>query len=157
MTLTTHSLVGAALSTLTGNPVTAFALGVMSHFAIDSLPHGHYQKIPYLRAENEEEFSNRALVVICFDGALGAISAFTLFHGAITPLTTLAGICGGLLPDFLLGIEILYKTQWTHIATKIHNFFHFFFIKKESWQFHPIIAVGTECVVAILAILKSLW
>ena len=43
MILTTHSIVGSALAKVaTANPVLAFAIGMSSHYILDSLPHWEY-------------------------------------------------------------------------------------------------------------------
>jgi hypothetical protein len=43
MVLSTHAIVGAAISSfITSQPAAAFVLGFASHFALDAIPHWDY-------------------------------------------------------------------------------------------------------------------
>ena len=40
MTITTHTAIGAAIGFSLSHPVLGFAVGMLSHFAVDMIPHG---------------------------------------------------------------------------------------------------------------------
>jgi hypothetical protein len=91
MLVTNHVLSGALIGAAVRRPLPAFALGVVSHFALDAVPHwGKFGSRP-----------GGLLRVAVPDGLAGlaVIGAFA----AITPrdrrLSVLAGMAGAALPD----------------------------------------------------------
>jgi hypothetical protein len=90
MLLTNHVLSGALVGALAKRPGTAFAAGVVSHFALDAIPH--------LGDWGSERRFLRAAVP---DGLTGLAVMASL--AAATPpsrrLSVLAGMAGAALPD----------------------------------------------------------
>ncbi|MFA6416156.1 MAG: hypothetical protein WCW56_01580 [Candidatus Paceibacterota bacterium] len=139
MILSTHSIVGASFAGLLAtDPATAFAVGLASHYLLDMVPHWDYQ-IGGEKTEDDIKKINlnftsptfiSDLSKITLDFALGLIiSYYFLVHMAgFSWLVVLAGIIGGVLPDFL---QFLYSKFYNKIYglplvwfQKLHDFFH---------------------------------
>ena len=90
MLLTNHVLSGALIGALVRRPVPAFALGVASHFALDTVPHwGPFRE-------------RHALLRVAVPDGLTALAALTAFAAAAPPhrrLTLTAAMLGAALPD----------------------------------------------------------
>ncbi len=90
MLLTNHVLSGALIGALARRPVPAFALGVASHFALDTVPHwGNWGS------------QRRFLRVAVPDGliSLAAMGAIAAASPSDRRLAVLAGMTGAALPD----------------------------------------------------------
>ena len=90
MLLTNHVLSGALIGALARRPVAAFALGVASHFALDTVPHwGKWGS------------QRRFLRVAVPDGliSLATMGAITAASPPDRRLAVLAGMTGAVLPD----------------------------------------------------------
>ena len=112
MTLTTHALVGASLAALVPeHPVAGFAVGFLSHFVLDAIPHWDYHLRS--RLDNNErpldgdiringDFA-RDLIHVAFDGLLGVLVALLIFRPDTDRAlaTIVLGGLGGELPDAL--------------------------------------------------------
>src|SRR5437660_1008691 len=106
MILCSHAIVGAALASLMpSHPVTAFAVGFASHFALDAIPHADYpirsQSInPEIGAPITLDASLLwDVVMIGFDGLFGILAAVFLFGLPIGHWAVLLGAIGAMLPD----------------------------------------------------------
>lgn len=90
MLITNHVLSGAAIGAVSGRPSAALPLGVVSHFALDALPHwGQWR--------SREHF----LRVAVADGltGLGAMAAVYALAPRERRGAVLAGMVGAALPD----------------------------------------------------------
>ncbi len=90
--MTNHVLAGALIGAsrpLAARPVTAFAVGVVSHFVLDAVPHWG--------DEEPEDF----LKVAVPDGlsGLAAITVMTALAPRSRRLAVMAGMAGGAFPD----------------------------------------------------------
>lgn len=87
MLITNHVMSGAVVGALAPGPVSAFALGIASHFTLDTVPHWG----------DEETFLQVAVV----DGLVGLAAMGTI--AAATPpdrrVRVLAGMLGACAPD----------------------------------------------------------
>jgi len=113
MILTTHAIVGAAIGRLVLNPYEAFALGFISHFLIDAIPHCAYPlaslinngKDPLKKDMVLDLRFAKDLVFITVDFCIGISLAIFIFQNAAGftnfSLPLLAGALGGVLPDAL--------------------------------------------------------
>ncbi len=88
--MTNHVLSGALIGGAVRRPVPAFLLGVMSHFALDTVPHWGEWGSP-----------RRFLRVAVPDGLAGlaAIGTFAAIAPRERRLAVLAGMAGAALPD----------------------------------------------------------
>lgn len=157
MTLTTHAFVGAAIGTLTVNPIGGFFLGFLSHFVIDAIPHGHYPLISFLRSNDPSvPYSRRALVAIAIDGIVATVAGTLLFLSAAPLLVVLCAVFGGMLPDLLLGTDIYFPSRLTRSFVRFHEGAHFFFFRKQEWQFPMPLVLVTEFGMIVLSITRLL-
>ncbi|MFS8569817.1 MAG: hypothetical protein FWJ62_02185 [Thermaerobacter sp.] len=93
---TTHALAGAALGSLAGGPVSAFALGLASHAVLDAIPHWDYRTVP-------------AAVV---DVLVGAVAVGAAAAQAADPAPVIAGAVGAVLPDVEVALKALGRWPW---------------------------------------------
>ncbi|BAS28498.1 hypothetical protein [Limnochorda pilosa] len=95
MVVSIHTLAGAALGALTGNPLGAFLTGAASHAALDAVPHTDY----------------RTAAPGVVDGLLGLafLTWLALVHpGGAAGTAALWGGIGGMLPDTEVAVSHLF-------------------------------------------------
>ena len=135
MTLTTHSIIAAAVTKPLAamNPLIAFVVAIASHYLSDAIPHWDYQLTSVEDKEDKEKrhFGNNRNAIIkdvssmALDGLLGA----TIVLAVVQPTTlhqwmwALAAIIGGSLPDFLQGLYML-KLKFLRPHQRLHDIFH---------------------------------
>jgi hypothetical protein len=124
MFVTTHALVGALIAEqMPGHPVAAFALGVASHFLMDIIPHGDSRLYKgYISGAK----ARRAVAYVLIDSLVALFFVLFLFNTKFVDHRTAitAGIVGGVLPDFLVGVYEVLRIpglKWFH---RLHFFFH---------------------------------
>lgn len=107
MFLTVHGSVGALIGAATGEPLSAFVLGVASHLAFDAIPHGDSRLFGNL--------PRRAFIGAMFRTALidGVILIFVLALLALTHRLPVVyavafGAAGAVIPDIISGFSILF-------------------------------------------------
>ncbi len=128
MTITTHTAIGAAIGFSLGHPALGFALGMISHLAVDMIPHGDMKFA--------EQFKNKrrkaAVAYAGIDAAVAILLLLTLFNvgGYTDKLTFSASIAGSIMPDLLVSLYFATKTRWLKWFVKLHFFFHDFFLKR---------------------------
>ena len=130
MTLTTHTVIGAAIGSLIGNPLAGFILGMLSHFLVDMIPHGDIELYDLFRKRKK-----RALPVayVSIDYTIALVFALFLFPGGATAEVRSAfawGVAGSVLPDILVGLSDIFKHQTLHAFRKFHFFFHDLFSRR---------------------------
>jgi len=135
MTLTTHLSVGAAIGTATGNPALGFFAGLVSHFAMDALPHFDAGS---LGGDSDNIFKNRkASIFVSIDIFLGIFLIIILFCrnnnlGIFWP------ILGATLPDIIddspFWSKYIRKVFPLNYLHKIHEKVQFTVtVKKNFW------------------------
>ena len=134
MILTSHALVGASLTNLFPNtPVIGFEIAFASHYIIDMIPHTDYDISDFIQHEEKTVKSilkNAAatlhLLFIVADFVVGILLCVLFFvRDEKSLILTLAGIAGGVMPDFLQFLYFKYKRQPWIFIQKIHDKFHF--------------------------------
>ena len=90
MLLTNHVLSGALIGALARRPLSAFAVGVASHFVLDTMPHW-----------GDWGSRRRFLRVAVPDGLIGlaTMGAFAAISPPARRLAVVAGMAGAALPD----------------------------------------------------------
>lgn len=125
MFLAVHAAVGAIAGNAVQSPTAAFALGFVSHFFVDMIPHGDENQ--YNDYKSGKNVKNALLYVGADALATAAIIVmFFVRRDFFSPLAVSMGIIGSLLPDFLVGlVEALKPKKRTWFARKL-SWFHGF-------------------------------
>ena len=135
MTLTTHSIIAAAVTKplAAANPAFIFIAAVISHYLSDAIPHWDYRLSSIEDAEDSDKrhwTHNRNTIIndirrFAFDGFLGAGVVLLI----IRPVTreqwiwAILAIIGGSLPDFLQGLYML-KLRFLKPHQRLHDLMH---------------------------------
>ena len=135
MTLTTHSIIAAAVTKplMYVHPIFIFLVAVASHYASDAIPHWDYPVASIKNPEDKEHRHwgrNRATLLkdishFAFDGFLGALIVFVIVRPVTGPQWTwaLLAIIGGCLPDFLQGVYML-ERKFLRLHQRFHDICH---------------------------------
>lgn len=121
MFLTIHGAAGAIIGLQTNNIWLAFFLGWISHYLLDMIPHGDEKMIADHHNVSWQEIKKIARI-----GSIDGLTMLFLLGGLLysgrrpLDLAVLAGVGGGVLPDFLNAFYQLLKFKWL----KRHYDFH---------------------------------
>lgn len=138
MILTTHAVVGVALTQSLGSSPMMFIMGFLSHYVVDAIPHWHYtvpqikhalDKSPGATARDFEYSFLPDIMRIAIDCALGLAFGIIFFSGS--PVGTISAVSGAVLPDLLVGLFLFYPSRvlrwhfifhrWMHARTKLDH------------------------------------
>ena len=135
MILAAHAIAGAALGRWSQNPAVSFALGFMSHFVLDAIPHSQYKLNSRIYDENpmkEDMALNKDFVgdifLLGFDCFIGLSLSILLFQGRVgldgpsSPI--LFGSLGGVLPDALQFLFWKFRKWPLTTIQKFHSWVH---------------------------------
>lgn len=135
MTLTTHSIIAAAVTKPLAAAHPAFILiaAIASHYFSDAIPHWDYPLGSIEDIEDSEKrhwgTNKRAIMKdikrFALDGFLGAALVLLVIRPNTTEQWTwaLLAIIGGSLPDFLQGLSML-KLPFLRPHQRLHDFMH---------------------------------
>src|SRR3989338_1914445 len=103
MTLTTHATLGALIGATIGSPLAAFAIGLLSHFLIDMIPHGDRE---LYAAHKSKRGQRRAYAFVTLDAIVAIIAVALMMASSahVFGLSIALGIIGSLFPDLLNGL-----------------------------------------------------
>lgn len=103
-----HASVGAMAGNAVSNPMAAFALGFLSHFFLDMVPHGDAHMYDWYKSGKRVR---PAIVQLGIDVLLTVvlIAALFILQDFFSPVAVAMGIVGGLMPDMLVGFFELIK------------------------------------------------
>lgn len=155
-----HTAIGTAVglytTTLTQDPIsgclTAFGIGIISHYIADFIPHGHLFGI------NTKNYKSRIVQAIILDLLLSLIIfvgiAFWRFEFNYQFWFILFGITGSQLPDVLDGLIYLKffpKKGFFKVENDFHQLLHWHgrgekglkwaFLRRDFWQVGIVLAV----------------
>lgn len=107
MFLTGHAVVGMTIGYATGDPITAFFTGWLSHYLFDVIPHG--DEIQF-KGIDVRGMAQLALV----DHAVASVVAalFLLTTSMDITWAVLLGAIGAVLPDWLMAVYKLTESIW---------------------------------------------
>ena len=113
MLVTNHVLSGAVIGAVSRRrPASAFVLGVLSHFALDAVPHwGKWDGRP------------KFMQVAVPDGLTGlaVMGTVTVLAPREARLAVLAGMAGAALPDLDKPSTVLFgRSPWPRLVNRIH-------------------------------------
>jgi hypothetical protein len=108
MLLSIHAATGALIGQQTNNPLLSFALGLISHFVLDAIPHGDQDWIEDYKG-NDQSRAKRIIFLVVLDAVILVVLLVSqFFYRSLAPTLSIAsGILGGILPDFLVGCHEL--------------------------------------------------
>ena len=123
MFLATHAVTGAIIGRASPNTLVAFLGGFVSHFLMDTIPHGDAHL--YENYRNHQKIK-RALAYVTIDAVatIYIILGIREAHQFDDGINVSAGIVGGLLPDLLIGLYNVVKPKWLQWFHDLHFFFH---------------------------------
>lgn len=171
MMLTVHALAGLTLSRLAPESAPiAFSLAFLSHFVLDSIPHGDsrlnpWKHLPRLFIVGFIDAACAVLVLILF-----LVEPFLRFYFAdpcppgflcdlnfpflSNPLVAIAAFIGALLPDFLEFSHKMIFMRWgsdplLNWFSRIHVFMHCLLRKRDV-----LVAVGVAIQIITFAVIS---
>lgn len=135
MILAPHAITGAAFATLTPDqPLTGFAIGFLSHFVLDAIPHWDYnlgsRKEDVENPINNDIIINRYFIKDFFkmaaDGFIGLLFAFFfyVFYLKYSLFVILCGVVGACVPDALQFLQMKWKTRPLVALQSFHLLVH---------------------------------
>ena len=159
MTLTTHSIIAAAVTRpfRHTHPVLVLAIAILSHYLSDAIPHWDYR----LKSISDEENADtrvlskdwsvlwRDFLHFAFDGFLGTAIVILVARPVSREdwLWLIFSIIGGCLPDFLQGLYVL-KLRFLKPHQRFHDFMH----AKIRLGPYPFIGVPFQLAVSLLSL-----
>ena len=113
MLVTNHVLSGAVIGAASRRrPASAFVLGVLSHFALDAVPHW---------GKWERQFSFMQVAVTDGLAGLAVMGAMTALAPRDARLAVLAGMTGAALPDLDKPAIVFFgRSPWPRTVNRIH-------------------------------------
>jgi MYXO-CTERM domain-containing protein len=144
MLVTNHVLSGALIGATVRRPLPAFALGVVSHFALDAVPHwGKFGSI-----------SGGGMLRVAVPDGLAGLAVIGTF-AAIAPrerrLSVLAGMAGAALPDIDKPSRLFFNRSPFPRAV---DAFHSAIQDEAPDRAHYELAAGAVLAVGALAVLR---
>jgi hypothetical protein len=159
MTLTTHAITGAGFAVLLPtHPVGAFALGFVSHFLLDAIPHWDYS-LSSMQSDGKNKLNNdmklgkdflRDLAKVATDALLG-VSLSVLVFGMFLHLSFLTVVCGAIgaiLPDAL---QFVYM-KWRHEPFVTLQRFHMWIHAEKHLNDRPVVGILSQVVLIVLVV-----
>ena len=129
MYLTVHAAAGALAGIAVTNAPAGFALGVLSHFVLDRVPHAD-PPVPQGTASDgvfRHPAMRRFVAIAAVDLVLA--SALTGWLTYLLPsanaVALIAGAFGGILPDLLFGCYRITGNRWLEAFNRFHTANHF--------------------------------
>lgn len=135
MTLTAHAITGAALASLVPDqPLVGFAVGFLSHFVLDAIPHWDYKLNS--KKEDTNNHMNDDMVInkdflkdilkIGFDGLLGLLLSLIVFnfYFKFSVFIVLSGAIGAMMPDALQFVYMKWRHEPLTSLQKFHLWIH---------------------------------
>lgn len=122
MLFTTHLIIGSAIGQATGEPVSAFALGIISHHLCDRIPHFDGGSV-YPLVGTDEQWKPVHWVIAIADVSIGlGLATVLTLQGYYSP-SMIAGATGAVFPDVVDNVPWTRKTfRATFIGKKYHAF-----------------------------------
>jgi hypothetical protein len=148
MLLTPHILVGALIGFKIQNPWLVFILAIISHFALDAIPHREYDIKALKRKKIDKQFIIEFSQVLT-DLVIGvSTTIFFVWHSPSRNYAIL-GMIAAVIPD---GITFLYWRTKLSIFKKITDFHRFTVHPKNNKNTPLIWGLGGQLIVVALTI-----
>lgn len=165
MILTSHAIIGvAAASAFPSHPILAFSVALISHYVMDAIPHWEYDLLSSKKDRNNplnnditigKDFISD-LMKVSFDMFLGiALSLFVFYFLGLnfySLLILIAGIIGGIAPDFLQFAYFRFRREPFKFLYLFHYRIH---SRNESLEKHFIIGIFLQILTVSLIVLSA--
>jgi hypothetical protein len=143
MLVTIHVLSGAVIGAKARRPGPAFALGVLSHFALDAVPHwGNWKEPPTF------------MQVAVADGLTGlaVMGAMTALAAPEERASVLAGMAGAAFPDLDKPSMVFFGfSPFPRLWDKVHQRIQ----DEAAHRLKYEVAVGSACAVAAVTLTRG--
>ncbi len=150
MYLTIHAALGAVIGQSVGNPLAGFIGGAASHYLIDMLPHGDTER------SGLRWTTKRILLVGIIDATIVCVGIILLSRAGYAMLhaPALAGILGGVVPDWLQLPYYYSNKKYFGWYIRIHNFFHNAVSRRFDFPWRVGLALQAVVLTAIISLLR---
>ena len=155
MTLSTHSIIGAAIAVaLPTHPVIGAVAAFASHFLLDALPHWDYKIFSASANPNKptalkfDKLFALDLLRIGFDAVLGLALAGFFFFSPATWWLCFMGAIMAQLPDFLQFVYSKFPDSPIKYVQQFHTWIH----TDQKLVGMPFIGITSQIVVIIFAV-----
>jgi len=127
--MTTHAVIGALIGSRINNPPAAFFISFAAHFIIDAIPHepkgDMILTIPMTKEKRKKSLKQRYIAGSIDSVILLLLTVYLFFYQKVTPVFPIfAGICGGVIPDFIVTISFYIKNKYLKTFFNFHNKIH---------------------------------
>jgi len=124
MFVTAHSAIGIAAVTAIGtqNPAAAFAVGWLLHYVADAIPHGDERLGAWCMSGRRPTWRMGGVFTLDLLVFSMVLAVAHLTHG-LTWVVVAAAV-GSMMPDLLLGFEMVLQRRTLSWLTRIHNAAH---------------------------------
>lgn len=160
MFLTVHAAAAAIIGKKVSSPILAFFLGILSHFILDTIPHGDQElgKKFFGFVFKTIPKEKKMVRILAMYGLLDAfiliiyiIFLFRTFDFAKSDSVTWA-IIGGILPDVLVGLYILGSFKFLKWFYNFHDKNHHIFLRRMKSDIHLNYGLTVQALLMAVAI-----
>ncbi|MAF25778.1 hypothetical protein CL634_09430, partial [bacterium] len=134
--------------------ILAFLLGIISHFVLDAIPHTDPEIIDTkaVKAGLSKEILTRFRRIVAIDVLLVLTVVMIALNRVSTPMTNsiMLGAIGGILPDAILGLSMLYGAK-KKVLSKYVDFHAFFHFPHDQMKLKKSVGIWTQVVTLGLA------
>lgn len=132
MFLAVHAAIGALAGNAVQHPTAAFALGFVSHFFTDMVPHGDEHMYEGYKSGSKV---TRALLYVSADALATVILIALMFlrQDFFHPVSVAFGVAGSLLPDLIVGLAEIIKPKRRNAFSRALMRFHGFHMRNHHF------------------------
>jgi hypothetical protein len=124
MFLTVHAASGVLIGEYIPNSILAFLAGFVSHFLLDIVPHGDQGLLEGVKKGGK---IRKALALTTIDNTVLIIFISLLYNNKICIFHSSASwaLIGSILPDFIIGLNLLTKNKIVQSFFDFHKSLHY--------------------------------
>lgn len=124
MFLTVHAAAGVLVGEHITNSVLAFLAGFASHFLLDIIPHGDQGLLEGVKRGGK---IRKVLAITTIDNTILIIFISLLYNNKICIFHNSASwaLIGSILPDFIIGLNVLTKNKVVQSFFDFHKSLHY--------------------------------
>ncbi len=150
--ITPHTIVGAAVGSVTGNSGVAFLLGFLSHHLLDALPHIDLNNF-YHEANVDRRYNRLDYLVIGLDALVAVLVLWVFFRfGSHGGGGYWWGALGGITPDLIDNHPWRQITRQWPLLKQYHRFHHWFHLPTKFQTKYFALAMTVQILVVLLGI-----